>query len=200
MLPIVDRGKQTIGFPAVWREDVALKKKIVRMSNGCCAYCQSAVSSNHPGKRSAGQVEHFKPKSRFPTHAYRVENYFLGCAECNGRKSDKWPAGGYVQPDMGDPSRRFVFSDDGSVVAKPGDMQAKASRQDLGLDRFWLRKHRRDAIEAQLSSLRVTLEIVKQHKLKLSKKQEQALMVAPLSAFSAAINQSVRATLQRQRT
>lgn len=195
MLPIIDKGKGKIGFPAVWREDVALKKAVVRMSNGCCAYCQSAVSSNHPGKRSPGQVEHFKPKSRFPTQAYRVENYFLGCAGCNGSKGDKWPAGGYVQPDTGDPSRRFVFKKDGGVAAKSGDGQATVTRKDLDLNRRWLKTHRRSAIEAHMKAVRVALAIAKKAGVRLSKQQKESLLVAPLGVFSAAINQSVRAAL-----
>jgi 5-methylcytosine-specific restriction endonuclease McrA len=199
VLPIVDKSKGKIGFPAVWGADVALKAAVVRMSKGCCAYCQSAVSSNHPGKRSPGQVEHFKPKSRFPTQAYRVENYFLGCAGCNGSKGDKWPAGGYVQPDMGDPSRRFVFSEDGGVAAKLGDGQALMTCKDLELNRCWLKTHRRDAIQTHMNAVGVALDMAKKFGVRLSKQQKGKLLVAPLGVYSVAINQNVLAVLQGPR-
>ena len=67
-LPTSSKGKAE--FPAVWQKHEELRQKIAGMSFGYCAYCQSTVSSTHPGKtgkkKPPGQIEHFRPKSRFP--------------------------------------------------------------------------------------------------------------------------------------
>jgi hypothetical protein len=159
------------------------------MSDGYCAYCQSPVSADHPGK-VPGQVEHLEPKSRFPARAYRVGNYFLGCMGCNLAKGDKWPAGGYVRPDQGEPSKRFVFGEDGSVKARPRDVQAKNMVRDLELDRRpGLTKLRRVLIAAQLEHVRVYL-VANQHVPR--KLRNKPPLVAVFSVVSEAINQNVR--------
>ena len=56
---------------------------------GICGYCEQECK---------GEVEHFRPKSRFPERVYEWENWVLACHVCNNMKSGKWPAGGYVDP------------------------------------------------------------------------------------------------------
>ena len=73
----VHKKKGKRDFPAVWQKHRTLKLDIIAMSAGYCAYCQVPVTASHPG-RMPGQVEHFKPKARFPMLAYEVGNYF-GC-------------------------------------------------------------------------------------------------------------------------
>ena len=54
-----------------------------------CAYCEEICR---------GEVDHFRPKSRFPEQVYQWSNWVLACHDCNLWKSDKWPTGGYVDP------------------------------------------------------------------------------------------------------
>jgi uncharacterized protein (TIGR02646 family) len=186
VLPVVG-GKSD--FPALW-SGKRVKDAIAGMSDGRCAYCQSNVSSSYRGKKKApGEVEHFQPKALFPSMAYAWSNYFLGCGGCNGAKHDKWPREGYVRPDKGDPSKRFVFAEDGEMTAQPGDKQAENTWRDLELNRDWLKKHRGQEVQRQLKFLRVALKL---RGGKLSRAQMKMLLVAPLSMFSAAINQNVR--------
>jgi hypothetical protein len=99
-------------------------------------------------------VEHFKPKALFPSLAYEWTNYFLGCPGCNGAKSDKWPKrGGYVRPDTGDPSRHFVFAEDGTVKAAKPHSSAERMLEDFDLYREWLSDERRQNIEKMLRLL-----------------------------------------------
>lgn len=181
-------GKTSPEFPPVWR-DGQIKTMISAMSAGHCAYCQCPVSADHPGK-VPGQVEHFKPKSRFPSLAYDVKNYFLSCEACNLTKHDKWPPCGYVRPDRGAPASRFVFDEDGTVrPARPRDAQAKKTIEDLGLNRPGLKEQRRVQIERQMKAVRLALELAKGW---LKPEQLGALIVSPLSFVSEAINQNVR--------
>ena len=56
---------------------------------GLCAYCEETTK---------GEVDHFRPKSQFPSLVYSWSNWLFACHECNHRKSGNWPVGGYVDP------------------------------------------------------------------------------------------------------
>lgn len=174
-------------FPAVWRSSTALKKALAAMSDGHCAYCQASVEDAGPGA-----VEHFRPKSLFPTLAYDWHNYFYSCERCNTFKSNKWPNDGqYVRPDEGDPSLRFVFTRRGRVRAAPRDPAARHTVRDFDLNRAPLATKRRTAIG---TSLRMIQHIVSMPGITPAQRRQLALMhiVAPLSRYSVAINQNVR--------
>lgn len=184
VLPVDAKGKR--GFPEVWGSD-EVRQAIAGMSHGFCAYCESAVSSSHPGargeERPPGQVEHFKPKSRFPAQAYALKNYFLGCMGCNGAKHDKWPRGGYVRPDEGKPGSRFVFAESGEVEAREGDEQAANTVEDFGLNRYWLAYHRKVTIAIHMRFVRM---LIGHPGARL-----EALLLKGPAQFSEAINQNV---------
>jgi 5-methylcytosine-specific restriction endonuclease McrA len=83
------RGKRE--FPPIWGKE---KERIAAMSHRKCVYCEGPINAPR-----AAHVEHFRPKSLFPSSAYEWTNYFLGCPGCNGAKSDRWPErGGYPRP------------------------------------------------------------------------------------------------------
>lgn len=125
------------------------------MSHQKCAYCESPIDA----ERSAS-VEHFRPKSLFPSLAYDWANYFLGCGGCNGAKSDKWPAGGkcYIRPDEGEPSELFVFHEDGSVKAAIPGSAAELTLADFDMRRQWLCDQRTQEIGEALAELRSLVE------------------------------------------
>ena len=56
---------------------------------GHCAYCEETTK---------GEVDHFRPKSKYPDLVYTWSNWLLACHECNHAKLDTWPAAGYVDP------------------------------------------------------------------------------------------------------
>ncbi len=143
------RGKPD--FPTLWGK---AKLAISRMSSRKCAYCESPINATR-----SGQVEHFKPKSLFPSLAYDWSNYFLGCGGCNGAKSDKWPElGEYFRPDLGDPNAEFEWIEDGTmkarVAAGPGGLTV--ADFDLG-ERDWLVSIRKTMIEEELAEFQETV-------------------------------------------
>ena len=174
-------------FPAVWRKSKALKKALCAMSEGHCAYCQASVDDAGPGA-----VEHFRPKSLFPTLAYEWDNYFYSCERCNIFKLDKWPKRGeYVRPDAGNPAVRFIFTPLGRVKALAWDREARNTVRDFGLNRAPLASKRRTAIRASLRGLRTMLKMTgltdaQRHEL------AKRYIADRLSRFSEAINQNVR--------
>ena len=70
-----------------------------------CGYCE---------RNCRGEVDHFRPKSRFPASVYEWSNWIFACHECNHAKGDKWPAEGYVDPcavsESDRPENYFTFN------------------------------------------------------------------------------------------
>ncbi len=71
---------------------------------GICGYCEEYTK---------GEVDHFRPKSRFPNLVYCWTNWVFSCHACNQAKGTTWPDGGYVDPcakcRLDRPERHFVF-------------------------------------------------------------------------------------------
>lgn len=104
-------------------------------SFGLCAYCEGIAR---------GEVDHFRPKSKFPELVYSWSNWLFACHDCNHSKSNRWPASGYIDP-CGSvreerPERYFQFDLlTGMIQARPtlsdGDRQkASAMIGDLRLN------------------------------------------------------------------
>ena len=82
---------------------------------GICGYCE---------ERRKGEIDHFRPKKRFPHLVYSWSNWIFACHECNNAKLDKWPDTGYVDPcarfETGYPDRYFVFdTQTGQILPNP---------------------------------------------------------------------------------
>ena len=69
-----------------WRE---FSGDLADAFNGLCAYCEEICR---------GEVDHFRPKSRYPDLVYSWSNWLFACHDCNHAKLDKWPPRGYVDP------------------------------------------------------------------------------------------------------
>ena len=84
-----------------WRE---FRPDLEKAFHGLCAYCEEMCK---------GEVEHFRPKSKFPGLVYCWSNWLFACHDCNCSKLEKWPSGGYINPctkSANDyPENRFTF-------------------------------------------------------------------------------------------
>ena len=69
-----------------WRD---FHSDLSRAFSGLCAYCE---------ERDNGEIDHFRPKSRFPELVYAWSNWVFSCHSCNQAKGDGWPLSGYVDP------------------------------------------------------------------------------------------------------
>ena len=143
-----------VPMPPLWGRDKRVKDNLDRWSHGKCAYCETPINA-----RRSKQVEHFQPKSLFPSLAYDFENYFLACNGCNGAKSDHWPKrGAYVRPDHRQVQTRFNFDTKGRMTVQQGDNDAKRTVRDLELDRKELRKKRQVVIRMQTQMMQRVIE------------------------------------------
>lgn len=100
------------------REWLDLRYRVLKQHNGCCQLCGSRGGSDNPI-----QVDHIKPRSKFPALALVVTNLQVLCKNCNlgkGAKDDtdwRWT-----------PSRELT-------ILETADPASRAKLQQLG----WLR-------------------------------------------------------------
>lgn len=173
------------GFPTIW----GLHKEVIAaMSHRKCVYCEGPINAPR-----AAHIEHFKPKSLFPSLAYEWTNFFLGCPGCNGAKHNKWPKrGGYIRPDRGDPSRNFAFAEDGTVKAAKRGGAAERMLEDFDLRRQWLSERRRLNIEKMLKVLDEAVLLVAAGDEAQGKRLARVLLgtiCGPDAAYSIALTQ-----------
>jgi uncharacterized protein (TIGR02646 family) len=122
-----------------------------------CAYCEGVCK---------GEVDHFRPKSRFPELVYQWSNWVLACHTCNEAKQEKWPRGGYVNPCARSahvrPEAHFDFdTKTAEVVAKPGGSRGQRRRalatiNDLRLNEYHHLKARMQWLKVVESALATT--------------------------------------------
>lgn len=62
-----------------------VKQQAIADSHSKCAYCESKVTHV-----SFGDLEHMRPKKRFPSHAYDWSNLVLVCSRCNNKKRETY--------------------------------------------------------------------------------------------------------------
>ena len=71
---------------SAWRQ---FRPELHHVFNWLCGYCEEITR---------GEVDHFRPKKRFPELTYVWSNWVFACRWCNLLKWEKWPAVGYVDP------------------------------------------------------------------------------------------------------
>lgn len=101
-----------------WRR---FHEKLGKAFSGLCGYCEADCK---------GEVDHFRPKSRFPKRVYQWSNWVFACHDCNNWKSEKWPKNGYVDPcariRSSRPERFFDFDlKTGEIIPKGGLTHAR---------------------------------------------------------------------------
>ncbi len=123
-----------------------IKKALVSMFHGKCAYCESYISDV-----DYGDIEHFRPKSKFPELAVTWDNLLLACKRCNGaeQKGDTWydnnEGGPLVNPCTDEPDDFFEFEYDEEThiaIVKPKNKRGEISEEVYGLNKDELLRSR----------------------------------------------------------
>jgi uncharacterized protein (TIGR02646 family) len=126
-----------------------IKKALVDMFQGKCAYCESKILHI-----DYGDIEHYRPKRgprARPDLTFDWDNLLLACQVCNGaeHKGDRFPereeGGPILDPCRDDPAEHLEFRYDdrarlASVYGKT--RRGETTERLLGLNRPHLRVHR----------------------------------------------------------
>lgn len=132
-----------------------------KMAAGCerCMFC---------GDSAGTDIEHFRPKSTFPDHAFRWENYLLACSTCNGPtyKGTKFPQDPDGNPLLLDPTAdrpaahlplepmTGLFEEDSATD------KGRETIRTLGLNRGNLQRRRKETWKAVLRIVRELAEAI----------------------------------------
>jgi len=85
----VEYYEQGIGSKPTDSHWSKFNNKLGKVFSFICGYCETDCK---------GEVDHFRPKSRFPRKVYDWSNWIFSCHDCNNIKGEKWPNGGYIDP------------------------------------------------------------------------------------------------------
>jgi uncharacterized protein (TIGR02646 family) len=85
----------------------AVKDGLIKSSFGKCAFCECI-----PSEGGNIEIEHFKPKSKYPELTFEWNNFLPSCRKCNGSK-DSHDTGlePIINPYDIDPKDAFYFND-----------------------------------------------------------------------------------------
>ena len=107
-------------------------KDIAPRFNHKCGYCERACDAAR-GNPKAPELDHFKPRSKFPALTYVWGNWVLSCKECNTIKADKWANGGFVDPCADDvmerPEEYFDFDCEYMELIPKSGLDAERKRR-----------------------------------------------------------------------
>lgn len=105
--------------PPPWRDYRRYKRVLQREFTRQCVYCRRPDVFSE----AAFGVDHYKPKSRFPTLVGTYANLFYCCSACNSHKREFWPEAeelenGYFVPNPCDHAMFSHLRYHGSTVAR----------------------------------------------------------------------------------
>lgn len=122
--------------------DPEIKQAIKEDSFDKCIYCESKISHVYHG-----DVEHIKPKSKYPSETFSWTNLGYVCAKCNGAKGDKYDEElPYVNPYEEDPNNFFFFLGE-MIFARKDNDRGKLTELDIEINRPGLLENRRARIK-----------------------------------------------------
>ena len=154
-------------------------------------YCESKISHTY-----YGDVEHIKPKERFPHLKYVWENLGYVCAQCNGSKSNKWNNDHpFVNPFDEDPVG-FLAPLGVFVYQRGGSERGEYTWREIALNRPALLEQRQDRID-QLCNLIDKIERTGNQAIRNSVFAELTYFVGEHSAYSM-VTKAALSTLQAE--
>ena len=127
-----------------------VKQQLISDCHGKCIYCESKILHISPGN-----IEHMRPKSRFPEQVCKWSNLGLVCDECNRRKGNKWHdprSRSFRNPFVDGPDEHILFAGP-MITHRLGSVRGEITWRELGLDRVELFKMRGERL-AVLDQLR----------------------------------------------
>lgn len=139
-----------------------VKTSLKEMFKKKCAFCESHITHV-----DYGQIEHFKPKSKYPNLCFEWNNFLLSCSICNGKlnKGDKFPldqeGGPFINPvdESPDDFLKFEFDEiTKTFLIFPKNNRAITTIKELGLNRDDLVENRTIELSKIIYMLTLVLE------------------------------------------
>ena len=118
------------------------KDALINASHSKCMYCESKITHVY-----FGDIEHIKPKIKYPNLKFEWSNLGFVCAKCNNAKSDQYnETTPYINPYEEDPNN-FVFAFGALLKNKQGSERGELTIADITLNRPDLIEKRQTNLE-----------------------------------------------------
>jgi hypothetical protein len=138
-------------------------KYYLRIDFQCrCAYC--GVHEANFGTYWNFTVDHFRPRSKFPSLDCHYPNLYYACNPCNAFKRDQWPSARqrgsgsrFFDPCVDDFGDHFAQLSDGSLSGRTEAGAYTISSIRLNRDPLRCRRFRMSQLAAQIDGLRAEL-------------------------------------------
>jgi uncharacterized protein (TIGR02646 family) len=118
---------------------------LTELTENHCSFCDG-----FPMRGMTDQIEHFKPKSKFPELSHQWENLYLICSKCNEHKGDDFDDL-LLRPDEADYSfsKYFTLEPDGILVPDKRLNEFDKSRVDKTIELYGLNDHGRPDLRVE---------------------------------------------------
>jgi len=121
----------------------AIKLAVKNDSFEKCIYCESKIIHVY-----FGDVEHIKPKSKFPELKFDWDNLGYVCAQCNNKKSDEWDEQHpFINPYTEDPVD-FLRAVGHFIYHIAGNRRGEITEKKIKLNRVGLIEMRKERVDA----------------------------------------------------
>lgn len=133
--------------PKPWQHP-EIRRGLEDETNSRCVYCDSEIRSV-----AFPNIEHYRPRARFPELVVEWDNLTLACPRCNNAKRAKWndelP---FVNPFFEEPEDHIVFV---GPIAKGKSPRGEYTVLEIDLNAFEVVQARDQQIEAALNIFRL---------------------------------------------
>ena len=130
---------------SIWQhyKHADIKQAVKEDSFEKCIYCESKVPSIY-----FGDIEHLKPKKKYPELTFEWSNLGFVCAQCNNRKRDKYDEElPYINPYQENPVE-FLIALGAFIYHKSNNRRGEITEKDLDLNRHELIERRKERIDS----------------------------------------------------
>jgi uncharacterized protein (TIGR02646 family) len=139
------------------------KTALKESSYGKCMYCESIISHI-----DYGDVEHIRPKSKFPEETYNWDNLGYACSKCNREYKKDFYDPKLINPFEDDPKDHLIAIG-GIIHAKNGNDRGRITITVIHLNRPDLLQKRYEALtafQALIIRFNTTTNLTEKHALK----------------------------------
>lgn len=120
-----------------------IKQAVKEDSTEKCIYCESKVTPTY-----YGDIEHLKPKKKYPELTFEWSNLGFVCAQCNNKKRDKYDEElPYINPYQENPSG-FLIALGALICHKPNNRRGEITEKVIELNRSALIEARMERINS----------------------------------------------------
>ncbi len=134
------------------------KEALKAASHNKCMYCESHVSHI-----DFGDVEHIRPKDRFPALEFSWDNLGYACSKCNNEKRNKFfDQTPFIDPYSENP-REHIYAFGAMLRPKKGSERGEITIKEIGLNRADLLEKRDERIKTLEQAINACHRTQNQH-------------------------------------